>query len=166
MTKFSSPMVAVLPWKEPRSQRKGTCPWGRARGESPQSKGQVKNVKGNYCYGPFILPFHVWTINLLCFKFSNLTCYFWTRMQAEKEARKKQKVQAFQQSKQKSKSLKNSKRWKWSVMVPRLIISSAVCYINAISDTGTRQKRVFATIWCAVCYSRYTSRSTGYISWK
>ena len=31
---------------------------------------------------------------------------------AEKIARKKQKMQAFQQSKQKSKSLKNAKRWK------------------------------------------------------
>jgi hypothetical protein len=32
-------------------------------------------------------------------------------MQAEKAVIKKQKMQAFQQSKQKSKSLKNSKRW-------------------------------------------------------
>lgn len=30
---------------------------------------------------------------------------------AEKEARKKQKMQAFQAAKQKSKGLKNSKRW-------------------------------------------------------
>ena len=46
MMKFSSSMIAVLPWKEPWSQRKGTCPWGRARGESPQSKGQIQNVEG------------------------------------------------------------------------------------------------------------------------
>jgi hypothetical protein len=32
-------------------------------------------------------------------------------MQAEKIARKKQKMQAFQQSKQKSKGQKNAKRW-------------------------------------------------------
>lgn len=33
-------------------------------------------------------------------------------LQAEKEARKKQKMQAFQQAKSKSKGLKNAKRWK------------------------------------------------------
>ncbi|KAL6576012.1 hypothetical protein OROHE_000483 [Orobanche hederae] len=32
-------------------------------------------------------------------------------MNAEREARKKQKIQAFQAAKQKSKGLKNAKRW-------------------------------------------------------
>lgn len=36
---------------------------------------------------------------------------FVVTVQAEKEARKKQKMQAFQQAKAKSKGLKNAKRW-------------------------------------------------------
>ena len=157
MMKFSSSMIAVLPWKEPWSQRKGTCPWGRARGESPQSKGQIQNVEGTL---------------LLCIynaisginHTSGLLSFILTTLFLEHQCRQRKPSERSRRFRPSNKASKNLSRLKMQrggseiFMVPHRVIRSAICYPRHL----TRQAdsiRYYA--WCAVCYYRYTNRNTG-----
>ena len=156
MMKFSSSMIAVLPWKEPWSQRKGTCPWGRARGESPQSKGQIQNVEGTL---------------LLCIynaisginHTSGLLSFILTTLFLEHQCRQRKPSERSRRFRPSNKASKNRSRLKMQRGGSELFMvrhrGHSQCHMLS-TTTYKAATNICYSAWCAVCYYGCTS-STG-----